>query len=125
MAAPTKTWKSKERKIAGDFGTKRTPLSGINSGHETHSDSLHPSLYLEVKYRKKHTALTLYRDTATKAKAEGKTPVVALGEKGRDGYWLLLHADDLKKVAEEYKKNEEFLQIANTVASGSINNTTN
>ena len=122
MAAPTKTWKAKERQVATDFGTRRTPLSGINSGHETHSDTLHESIYAECKYRKKHTCLTLYRDTATKAKAEGKTPVVVLAEKGQQGYWLLLHADDLKKVAEEYKKNEGFLQIATPVASGSINN---
>ena len=121
MAAPTKTWKAKERQVATDFGTKRTPLSGWNSGHDTHSDTLHDSLYVECKYRKKHTCLTLYRDTATKAKAEGKTPVVALAEKGMIGYMLLLHADDLKKVAEEYKKNEECLQIVNPVA-GSIKN---
>ena len=44
-----KRWKAYERRVAKFFGTKRTPLSGINSGHSTHSDTLHPRLYLEVK----------------------------------------------------------------------------
>ncbi len=38
-----------ERRVAKFFGTNRTPLSGINSRHDTHSDTLHPSLYIEVK----------------------------------------------------------------------------
>jgi hypothetical protein len=42
-------WKGYERKVAKYFGTNRTPLSGINSRHDTHSDTLHPSLYIEVK----------------------------------------------------------------------------
>ena len=40
--------KAYERRVAKFFGTKRTPLSGSNSGH-THSDTLHPRLYIEVK----------------------------------------------------------------------------
>ncbi len=40
--------KKYELRVAKFFGTKRTPLSGSNSGH-THSDTLHPRLYIEVK----------------------------------------------------------------------------
>ncbi len=38
-----------ERRVAKYFGTNRTPLSGINSRHDTYSDTLHPDLYIEVK----------------------------------------------------------------------------
>ena len=37
------------------------------------------------------------------AKKEGKTPVIALCEKGRAGFWVMVHSDDLDKVQE--KKN--------------------
>lgn len=107
MATSRGTWKSRERKVAADFGTKRTPLSGINSGHNTHSDSLHDKIYIECKLRKKHTCLTLYRDTKEKADAEHKTPLVALMEKGKQGYWLLLHVDDIQTIASELKRVRE------------------
>lgn len=42
-------WKVCERRAAKFFGTNRTPLSGINSRHDTSSDTLHPRLYIEVK----------------------------------------------------------------------------
>ncbi|MGD9697581.1 hypothetical protein [Acinetobacter sp.] len=45
-----KQWKAHERTVASRAGTKRTPLSGINSGHETHSDSLSDDFYIEAKY---------------------------------------------------------------------------
>ena len=94
------TWKRREREQAGFFGAKRVPLSGSNSGHNTSSDSLHPTIYLECKHRAKHSAITLWDDTAAKAKAEGKVPVVAMSEKGRQGFWLLVHSSDLNVVAD-------------------------
>ncbi len=92
------TWKQRERQIASYFGTKRVPLSGSNSGHDTSSDSMHPTLYIEDKLRAKFAAVTLWDDTATKAKAEGKTPVVCLAEKGRPGFWVMVHSNDLIQV---------------------------
>ncbi len=44
-----KAWKERERVIAKLFGTKRTPLSGLSSGH-TSSDTLHKEYYIEVKH---------------------------------------------------------------------------
>ena len=96
----TKTWKGVERKVAAFFGTKRTPLSGGNSGH-TRSDTLHPALFVETKYRVKHSAVQLWRKTEELARKENKIPVVALVEKGARGYWFLIHASDLLSVAEE------------------------
>lgn len=111
MSTARGTWKARERQIARDFGAERNPLSGGNGKH-TRSDSLHPALFIEAKLRQKHTVVTLYDETAALAKKEGKTPVVALAEKGRPGYWLVLRPEDLEAVAIEYQtarmlRNEE------------------
>lgn len=97
---PTKTWKAVERKIASFFGTLRTPLSGGNSGH-TRSDSRHPVLFVEAKHRTKHTAVTLWDSVKKLAIKENKIPVVCLNEKGRPGFWIMVHSDDLEAVAAE------------------------
>lgn len=91
---PEPTWKRRERQIAAYFDTYRTPGSGQVSRH-TSSDTLHPDLYVEIKSRVKHTAVSLWDKTKKKATREGKTPVVALCENGRPGFWLLVHSDDL------------------------------
>ena len=44
------TWKLFERTVAKDFGTTRTPLSGMVKTI-TNSDTLHPKIYVECKYR--------------------------------------------------------------------------
>jgi len=83
------TWKARERKVAREFGTERTPLSGGGSRH-TRSDSLHAKLYMEQKLREKHSAITLWRDTAKKAKAVFRSKylcVSLLRKEKRDGGW--------------------------------------
>lgn len=92
------TWKAVERRVADYFGTKRTPLSGGNSGH-TRSDTLHPKLFVESKLRERHSAVTLWHDTAKLAKLEQKIPVVCLSEKNRPGFWIVVHSGDLQSVA--------------------------
>ena len=75
----TGDWKSFERKVAVMLDTRRTPLSGMMSGHGTHSDSLHKDIYVECKWQgTKSAALTLWDDTVKKAKAEGKIPLLAM-----------------------------------------------
>lgn len=100
-------WKSFERKVAEFFGTKRVPLSGSNSGHGTNSDSLHPKVYIECKVREKFSIWSLFVDTEKKAKVEKKVPVVALKQKGEQGYLLLLRPEDLQKLA---KLQAEFVE---------------
>jgi len=92
------TWKQRERDIASFFGTKRTPLSGGNSGHGTTSDTLSEDLYVELKSRKRFSVVTLWDDTAKKAKKENKVPIVALSELNRPGFFLLIHSSDLEDV---------------------------
>lgn len=94
------TWKGFERAVAKDFGTKRVPLSGSNSGHNTNSDTLHPDLYIECKVRGQISLWTLFADTEAKAKVEGKIPIVAIKQKGEKGYLILIRPEDLEKICE-------------------------
>lgn len=100
-------WKSFERLVASFFGTKRVPLSGINSGHGTNSDSLHPKIYIECKVRHKFSLWSLFIDTEKKAKVENKVPVVAIKQKGEKGYLLVVRPDDLGKLVEIRKESLE------------------
>ena len=96
-----KAWKAFERRVAEWFGAVgRTPLSGGNSKH-TRSDTLHDTLFIEAKQRVKHTAVTLWDETAKLARKEKKIPVVCLSEKNRPGFWVLVHSDDLTAVANQ------------------------
>jgi len=98
-------WKAIERRVAKYFSSVRTPLSGGNS-KITRSDTLHKNLYIEVKARVKHSAVTLWRDTALKAEKEKKVPVVVLVEKGKKGFWILVHSGSInpKHIGEEYER---------------------
>lgn len=106
-AKPSKAWKAVEARIADFFGAKRTPLSGKNSGH-TRSDSLHPKLFIETKWRQKHSAVSLWRNTKESRDSydsdKKKTVVVCLAEKNKNGFWVMCHSDDILEVAEEIKK---------------------
>lgn len=97
------TWKRAERMIAAFFGSKRTPLSGGNSGH-TRSDTLHPKLFVEAKYRARFELYQLYLDTAEKALLENKIPIVAIKQKNTDGFLVLIdpkHMKDILKIQNE------------------------
>ena len=95
-----KHWKNVERRIAAFFGSERTPLSGGNS-KITRSDSLHDLLFIETKYRKTHSAITLWRNTRQLALSENKTPVCCLAEKGKKGFWVVCHSSDLTAIANQ------------------------
>ena len=98
---PTHTWKDRERQVASFFGCRRTPLSGMNSGH-TSADIIHDKLFVEHKHRKKHTLLTLF-DAVKKlaTKEDDKIPVVTISEKGRHGFWILCHSSELTEIANQ------------------------
>ncbi len=95
------TWKRREGDIAKFFFSTRTPLSGGNSKH-TRSDSLSPTFYVEAKFRERHAVAELYRDTAAKAKVEGKLPICALCEKGKEGFLLVIDSKHFASVAKAY-----------------------
>ena len=60
---PDKAWKKRERDVANYFNGQRTPLSGGN-GKVTRADVIHDELFIECKLRAKHTAVSLWDDTA-------------------------------------------------------------
>ena len=94
---PDKAWKKRERDVAGYFNGMRTPLSG-GHGKVTRADVIHDSLFIECKLRAKHTVITLWDETKKLAVKEGKTPVIALCEKERPGFWIMVHSSDLEKL---------------------------
>ena len=83
--------------VSGIKKGERTPLSGGN-GKVTRADVIHEDLFIECKLRAKHTVVSLWDDTAKLAKDEGKTPVIALCEKNRPGFWVMVHSSDLGKL---------------------------
>ena len=97
---PNKAWKNRERDVANYFNGKRTPLRG-GHGKVVRADAIHEDLDIECKSRAKHTVISLWDDTAKLAKEEGKTPVIALCEKNRPGFWVMVHSSDLYKLKKD------------------------
>ena len=95
-----RTWKQRESNVANFFKGQRTPLSGGNS-KITRSDVIHDELFIECKLKKKHSVVSLWDETNKLAKKEGKTPVIALCEKERPGFWVMVHSSDLDKLKKE------------------------
>ena len=100
------TWKNGERIVARFFGAERTPLSGIASGH-TASDSLHPKLFIENKHYKKMRIWGLWEKTKLLARKEKKLPVLTSKVKGKKGFLITVHCDDLDKFIKIYKEDKD------------------
>ncbi len=96
-------WKQIEAIFAGFFGTRRTPLSGGNSGI-TRSDSLHDELFMEVKQRKNPAVMNLFEETAKMAKVENKIPVLGIHKKGCRVWLVVCSITDLKFIAAQQVK---------------------
>jgi len=92
-----KAWKRRERDIAEFFHGERNPLSGSSSKH-TRADVIHDNFFIEVKLRKRHSAITLWDEVKVMADKENKTPVICLCEKNRPGFWILIHSEDFLKI---------------------------
>jgi len=98
----SKAWKGFEYRCAELFGGLRNPFSGAApSLTGTRADVRHPYIYVEGKYRKRHSVVSVWRDAAVKAEAEGgKVPVVCLAEHGRHGFWIVLYSGDLERLSQ-------------------------
>ncbi len=112
-----KTWKAVERRIAKRLGGQRNPLSGIRSGHGTHGDLLHPTLYGEFKHTVRAAILTLLRATRKLAKREHKMPLIVMHEKGTENYAAVLAFDDFERVWNMLRELEEALGDGTTLWS--------
>lgn len=98
-----RTWQRSEGRAAALFGSYRQVGSGSGGRADlTASDSVHPTLFVESKLRNRHTTRTLHDATKRLAGREGKTPVLALFDKGRPGFLLVVHSDDLAAVTSEF-----------------------
>jgi hypothetical protein len=100
MSTSRRTW---QRRDAADlFGALRQVLSG-SSGRDDRSmsDTTHDRLFIEVKLRGRHTARTLFDTVKARARKERKLPVLALADKGRPGFLLCVHSDDLDDLVAE------------------------
>ena len=103
MSTNSRTWKKAEAPVAALIGARRQVLSGSSRRDDTtRSDSTHPRIFVEAKYRQRHTVRSLFDDTKAKARKEGKTPVVALIDKGRPGCLVCVHSDDLSILVAEF-----------------------
>ena len=92
-----KTWKEFERPVANYFGCKRTgPMQEKDA-----NDINHPQLHVQCKHAKKHAILTVWDAAKKKTDKSGKIPVVAIKQKGRHGFWLLIRSSDLGAVANQ------------------------
>ena len=104
MATSRSCWKARERQVAAYFGSKRTPLSGMNSGHETNSDSLSRIFYIETKLRASNATFKLFQETCDHAKKESKIPVVALCGKFQPGFLVITDSENFPILARAYLK---------------------
>jgi hypothetical protein len=104
------TWKAVERRIAKQLGGQRNPLSGIRSGHGTHGDLLHPTLYGEFKHTKRAAILSLLRATVKLAKRERKIPLVIMHEKGTQNYAAVLPFSDFLTIWNALREAGEVLR---------------
>jgi hypothetical protein len=92
---PDKTWKKFERSVARWFGCERTgPMQSKDA-----SDINHHCLHVQCKHSKRIAMVTLW--DAAKDVSGDKIPVVAVKQKGRRGFWLFVHSDDLRAVSEQ------------------------
>ncbi len=106
LKVPNKNWKAIERRIAGFFGTVRTPLSGQNSRH-TGSDTLHNNLFIEIKMRKRIPFLKTFKDTIKLSQKENKIPLVVFVEKGSQTPILMCRLHDLTEISKHKKETIE------------------
>jgi hypothetical protein len=102
MSTHRSSWKRRERDAAALFGSRRKVLSG-SSGRDdqTRSDSDHPRLFIESKFRASSSVRSLWEKTRELARREGKTPVVMLYTKHKPGALVVVHENDLQAVAVE------------------------
>jgi len=102
VKAVRNTWKNNERVIAKKLNTKRTPLSGSNSGH-TSSDTLSPKFYVEAKHRLRIPFYKTFMDTKEKARKEKKIPIVVFHQKGSHTRIVMMDFDTFAELIKEEK----------------------
>ena len=65
------------------------------------NDLDHPQLHCQCKHSKRHAVIGVWDAAKKQTEKSGKIPVVALGVKGRPGFWLLVHSSDLGAISKQ------------------------
>ena len=95
-------WKRFERTVAKFFGvTRKGPMQERDA-----NDIRHPHMHVQCKHSKRHAVINIWDKAKAKTVNNGKIPVVALGVKGRPGFWLLCHSSDLTAIANQRKETK-------------------
>lgn len=98
-----RTWQKAESRAASLFGASRQPGSGsMGRDDQSRSDSTHPRIFLECKYRERHAVRSLLDSTCELAQREGKFAVVGLFDKGRPGFVVAIHSSDIEEFVIQY-----------------------
>lgn len=122
VSVGNKTWKQFERKAAAFFGTKRRACSG-SYGHldgKGRDDCMHEELFIECKHNKSLPVMRLYERTRDLADKESRIPVLALHEKGKEGFLIVVHCSDLQRVAESVQRYNYPTQTVPLIAVADI-----
>ena len=106
------SWKKFERVVAVDFGTTRTPLSGMVKTI-TNSDTLHPKIYVECKYRAEDYSFWESFEE-TRMKYPERIIVICIHPKGRAMVHLYYAPDFFKRI----KTNQPIHIISNKTYKG-------
>jgi hypothetical protein len=103
MSTARGTWKATKRRAAALFGCRRQVCSGSSGRSDrTRSDGTHPTLFIESKLRQRSAVRSLFNATKALAKIEKRTPLLCLFDKGRPGFLIVAHVDDLAVILAEY-----------------------
>jgi hypothetical protein len=98
-----RTWHRSESGAADMLGARRQVCSGSSRRDDvTCSDWTYERPFIESTLRSKHTVLTLRDNVRRQAAKEGKIPVLALHDKHRPRFVLVIHSDDPAIVLAEY-----------------------
>lgn len=98
-----KPWKQHERAAAKVVGSLRKPGSGSQGRQDqTRSDSVHPTLFIECRTRKKSVVRTWLMEARRLARKEKKTAALVIREAGKPGAIWCVHQDDLAAFVAEY-----------------------
>ena len=95
MAEPA--WKQFERAVARFFGCERTGPMQEKDANDINHDCLH----VQCKHSKKHAIVSVWDAAKAVADKAGKIPCVAIKQKGRHGWFIMMKAEDLTAVANQ------------------------
>lgn len=93
----TGEWKQFERDVAAFFGCFRT---GPDQEKDA-SDIDHDHLHVQCKYSMRHAIVSVWDAAKKVADRSGRIPVVAIKQKYRQGFWIMIHSSDLTAVANQ------------------------